>query len=150
MKRLITFTAAAALIAAPGYAFGLAENLPASRQNEWTKAAPLPFKPTPEDFKAFVNSGEFGMQVLKAEQCELIDSPAKVLNSPGPYGRYDIWSPDIDKYECNRTFYEIKDPRGTQRCMGMVSYRSMGTTPKDPSPSQKLNQKTLKNDCRWL
>ena len=153
MKRLVTITAAAALLAAPVSADWIpikGRNRPASRQKGWTRAAPLPFALTPEAFKAFINNGDFGMQVLKAEQCKFTDHPPQPHPNNG-YTRYDdIAGVDIDAYSCDRTFYEIKDPRGTQRCMGMVTYQSNGTSPNNPSPAQRFNQQTLKNDCRWL
>ena len=86
-----------ALVSAPSEALMesvLAEDLPA-RRNEWTKAPPMPFPQTPEGFKAFVNSRDFGIF------CRLLvgsarDQPrpvvAHIAPSPrGPPTRADVY-----------------------------------------------------------
>ena len=151
MKKLLLLLPALALVIAPSGALAesvFARDLPASRQHEWTKAPPMPFPQTPEGFKAFVNSRDFGMTILKAEQCEYIKFPAKVTYLE-TLGR-DSWSPDIHYYSCDRVFYESSDPRGVQRCMGKAWYQTAGTTPSSPNPREGFNHETLKNDCRWL
>ena len=156
MKRLPAI-AALLLAASPTGAFAdwvPAESLPASRQKEWTKAAPLPFTPTPEGFKAFVNRRDFGFKVLKAERCEFMEGRAliKHISESPSIGKpaYDIWSADKNVYECFRTFYETRDPLGVQLiCMGIVWYFTEGTTPEQLNPTEGLHKTTKKNDCRW-
>ena len=114
----------------------------------------MPFPMTPEGFKAFVNSQDFGIKILKAEQCEYTKFPAKItfLSGVPMYGvpSKELWTRDADYYTCRRTFYESSDPRGVQRCMGKAWYQTRGTTPERPDPGGGFNHKTLKNDCRWL
>ena len=105
---------------------------------QWVEAPPMPFAHTPEAFKAFVNKGDYGMTIIKAEQCEFAQFPATNPNSVS-----------IDFYQCDRTFYETTDPRGTQRCMGKAGYKSMSHTDA-PNAFRGFFHNTLKNDCRWL
>ena len=156
MRKLLLLLPALALVSAPSGALTesvLAEDLPA-RRNEWTKAPPIPFPQTPEGFKVFVNSRDFGIKILKAEQCKYIKFPAKVtfLSAAPMYGEpgKELWSREVNYYSCDRTFYESSDPRGVQRCMGKAWYQTRGTTPDRPNPGEAFNHKTLKNDCRWL
>ena len=156
MRKLLLLLPALAIAIAPSGALAesvLAEDLPA-RRDEWTKAPPMPFPQTPEGFKAFVNSRDFGIKILKAEQCEYTKHPAEVMHIAaipviGEPAK-DHWSPAREFYSCDRTFYESSDPRGVQRCMGKAWYQTRGTTPDRPNPGEAFNHKTLKNDCRWL
>ena len=151
MKKLLLLLPTLAIAIAPTGALAqsvFARDLPASRQHEWTKAPPMPFPQTPEGFKAFVNSRDLGMKILKAEKCEYTKYPAKVIYLEA-LGK-DSWTADRDYYSCDRTFYESSDPRGVQRCMGKAWYTTIGTTPEQLSPYSGFHHETLKNDCRWL
>jgi hypothetical protein len=139
MKTCFAAALAAVAIAAPAHA--------------QTTNARLPFAPTPAAFKAFINQGSYGLKIQALDQCSVYEFPAEFRPGIDVYkmGKTkSYWMAHRVSYECEQVFYEVKDPRGTQRCMGKVWFVALGTTPQHPKPSQSVNQRTLKNDCRWV
>ena len=130
MKRLITFTAAAALIAAPSLA----------------EPAPLPFEPTPEAFATWVNSSNAvgGVKLIQAGGCEL-----DLLTINGKQVTTGYW--------CRNSFWEETDPRGTRRCQGTFLHENAevqrggrGREIVGVAPIAVTRFFGNKNDCRWL
>ena len=90
----------------------------------------LPFKADPASFRTYLNKN--GYKVLGLEDCKTTFFPA------------DGSIPSMLYYQCNKGFLELKDPRGTQRCMGKIWYTSRSDA-KNGAYSE-----IAKSDCRWI
>ena len=97
-----------------------------------------PFSPTPESFKQWLKAQ--GIRVISVSDC----SASRTEGSQSKSAEQPLASPTRIYYQCNRVFFDVTDPRGTQRCLGRFVWRNQ------VRGSGGLMEDTFKNDCRWM
>lgn len=98
-----------------------------------------PFIPTPNGFKQWLKKQ--GVRVLSVDEC----AASRTEGSHGISPQQPLASPTRIFYQCNRVFFDAKDPRGIQRCMGSFIWANPNRV-----TTGGLVEITYKNDCRWL
>ena len=123
-------------------------------QRLWTTPAPLPFQPTPQAFKNYLNRVS-GLKILQVQGCRFTSKNAQFYSPKNSQllAQRPIkdrsWIYAYKEYTCEQVFFEHSDPRGRQRCMGKFWSYSRGSA---PNFTAKLNwgHRALKNECRWM